>query len=85
MFNDILDSRPIPKEIVKAAREWVEYELNRVYGKRNPIYVPSLQGEAERMLTYRLGKKWKMKHKVEIRVNGANGRRDITVIIKDWD
>jgi len=82
MFNDILDSRPIPKEIVNAAREWVEYELNRIYGKQTALYVPSLQGEAERMLTSRLGKKWKMNHKVEIRVSSG---RNITVIIKDWD
>ena len=84
MFSDILDARPIPEDIVEAAREWAEYELNRIYGKKTSLYVPSLQGEAERMLKDRLGKEWKKYHKVEVSVSSINGTRNIKVDIKEW-
>ena len=84
MFNDILDSKPIPEDIVKAAKEWVEYELTRIYGKKIPLYIPSLQGEAERMLADRLGRNWKKYHKIGIRVSRDDGVTNIKVDIKEW-
>lgn len=77
MFDDIIDAKiPVHREIENAAVEWVEYELTRIYGKKNPIYVPSLIGEAERMLTDRLGKRWRFTHAIGIKVglepNGTN-------------
>lgn len=87
MFNDIMDANvSVHPDIEKAAVEWVEYELNRIYGKKTSIYVPSLVGEAERMLTDRLGKKWKKNHKITIDI-GKNGNeeREIKVKLKWWD
>jgi hypothetical protein len=84
MFSDILNSVLIHESTVKAAIEWVEYELNRIYGKKVPV--PSLDGEAERMLSDRLGKKWKMNHKVKVNINIiGNGKKYISVNIKKWN
>jgi len=83
MFDDIINAKiPVHPEIEKGAIEWVEYELTRIYGKKIPIYVPSLVGEAERMLADRLGKRWRKDHGIEIKLEDSlNGGRNIKVKI----
>ena len=86
MFDDIMDANvSVHPDIESAAVEWVEYELNRIYGEKTSLYVPSLIGEAERMLTDRLGKKWKKNHKITIDINRKNGDKEIKVRLKWWD
>jgi hypothetical protein len=87
MFNDILNKDiTIHKSIVDAAIEWVEYELNRIYSSKTALNVSSLQGEAEKMLSDRLGTNWKKNHKVEIMINLLSpGKKDISVKIKKWE
>jgi hypothetical protein len=84
MFDDIIDAKiPVHSEIERRAVEWAEYELNRIYGNKYSLYVPSLQGEAVRMLTDRLGKNWRKYHKIDITVSsGKDGYRyDIKIKI----
>jgi len=79
MFNDILDSRPIPRAIVEAAIEWVEYELNRIYSRKSTLYVPSLSNEAKRMLSDRLGYKWLNQHTINIIIDIGTKRISVEV------
>ncbi len=77
---------PVHPDIERGAVEWVEYELNRIYGKKTSLNVSSLQGEAERMLKDRLGNKWKKNHKIIVRVEiNLPGLKDIKVDLKWWD
>ena len=78
MFDDIMDAKiPIHPDIMEAAIEWVEYELERIIKKRASVHIGGVNNEAKEMLKERLGKFWWKEYEASIDVEAIKDGKEV--------